>query len=62
MVNKKSRFLVNLWWFVNHWHPISVKWNSPRMLWKMAMRRDKIKDVIAKRKSEMSKVVKERIM
>ena len=40
------RFLSDFGWFLRHWHPVSVKWRSPRMLWRMAMRREQIKAAV----------------
>ena len=40
------RFLSDFWWFLSHWHPVSVKWRSPRMVWRMAMRREQIKAAV----------------
>ena len=38
-VRRIVRFMLDVWWFVNHWHPVSIKVRSPRMFWRMAMRR-----------------------
>ena len=40
------RFLSDFWRFCHVWHPVSLRWNSPRMLWSMTMRRERIKAAI----------------
>ena len=45
-MNALVRFLRDFWWFCRRWHPVSVRWNSPRMLWRMAMKREAIKAAV----------------
>ncbi len=40
------RFLSNFLWFCRHWHPVSIRWKSPRILWRMAMKREAIKAAV----------------
>ena len=39
-------FLLDFLWFLRNWKPINIKWNSPRYLWRMAMRRERIRKCI----------------
>jgi hypothetical protein len=39
-------FLSDLWWFCRHWHPIRVRWNSPKTLWCMARKRKVFKHLL----------------
>jgi hypothetical protein len=45
-VKRVVRFLADAWWFACRWHPVSVHFRSPQMLWRMAMRRDRIRAAV----------------
>jgi len=44
--SKVSSRLADFVWFCVHWHPFSVRWNSPRMIWNMAMKRERIRAAV----------------
>lgn len=45
-------FIHNFYWFCRHWHPICLKWHSPRLIWRVAMSRDKIRALFANDKKQ----------
>lgn len=45
------RFLRDFWWFAKRWRQVSVTWRSPRVLWRMAMRREAIKETIERNRA-----------
>ena len=38
-VARVVQFLSDFWWFLRHWNPVSIRWNSPRWNWRLAMSR-----------------------
>ena len=47
-VARVVQFLSDFRWFLSRWQPVSVKLNSPRLLWRMAMSRASIHAAIAR--------------
>ena len=48
------RFLSDFRWFCRHWHPVIVRWNSPRMLWRMAMKREAIEAAVLRSRAKIA--------